>query len=75
MKRARGALYGATGESVGFAWHCEGCFMLNDPFEQELVRAGAAGGIFGLTAPGLCCRSDYPRVGEEGKAGVAPRSS
>lgn len=29
--------------------------------EPQLVQAGAARSISGLTAPGLCCRSDYPR--------------
>lgn len=46
-----------------------------DLFELELVKAAAAGGISGLTAPGLCCRSDYLRWGEVGRAGAAPRSS
>lgn len=46
-----------------------------DLSELELVKAAAAGGISGLTAPGLCCRSDYLRWGEVGRAGAAPRSS
>lgn len=45
-----------------------------DPFELELVKGAAAGGISGLTAPGLCHRSDYLRRGVVG-AGVVPRSS
>lgn len=32
-----------------------------DLSELELVKTAVAGGIFGLTAPGLCCRSDYLR--------------
>lgn len=61
--------------SWGSAWCWEGCFRLTDPFEPELVKAGAVRGISGLTAPGLCCRSDNPRGVRRGRLEWLPEAA
>lgn len=72
---------------LGSVWHSEGCFRLNaeSPLSWSWSRPQRAGGISGLTAPGLYCRLDYLRQegegkggeerGGQGRAGVAPRAA